>query len=150
MLISLLQAFEGFLIALWIGAIWFIGYVAIPLLFNFLPDKQLAGELAGHFLQAVSITSMVIAPILLVLAVLLKKSRSHYVFAIVCMALISMVSLFFVNPILVALKASVAPLSVQESLNAEKFRYWHAVSSSLYLFQSLLGLLFFWRKTNYL
>ena len=42
---------ERFLLTLWVGGLWIIGYLVTPVLFKTLDNRQLAGELAGYFLN---------------------------------------------------------------------------------------------------
>ncbi len=147
--LRLLLVLQEFFAALWIGGMWVVGYLVVPLLFRFLPDRQQAGLLAGHMLEAVALMSLIISPMLLLMAYWSKRLAKLDAMLIITIGGLSLIGLVFVNPILVELKVSVAPQYVLDSQNADKFRMWHAISSSLYLSQSLLGLLFFWRKANY-
>lgn len=45
-------------ITLWVGALWAIGYLAAPTLFYHLPDRQLAGALAGGMFSIVAYIGM--------------------------------------------------------------------------------------------
>jgi hypothetical protein len=36
----------------WVGSLWAIGYLAVPILFHAQPDRQLAGMLAGQMFTA--------------------------------------------------------------------------------------------------
>ena len=45
-------------VTLWVGALWAIGYLAAPILFYHLPDRQLAGSLAGEMFTFVAYIGM--------------------------------------------------------------------------------------------
>jgi hypothetical protein len=57
------------------------------------------------------------------------------------MLLLTLVSLFGIQPLLAQIKADALPREVMESVLRNRFATWHGVSSILYLVQSLLGLL---------
>ncbi|MDP3439324.1 MAG: DUF4149 domain-containing protein, partial [Azonexus sp.] len=59
---------------------------------------------------------------------------------ILVMVLLTVVSQFGIQPIMVELKADALPREVMESLLRDRFATWHGISSILYLAQSLLGL----------
>jgi hypothetical protein len=56
------------------------------------------------------------------------------------MLLLVLVGQFILQPILADLKVQALPLDVMKSVFAPQFKTWHAVSSILYLIQSLLGI----------
>src|SRR3569832_2475749 len=56
----------GGLLVLWIGGMWAIGYVAAPVLFANLGDKQLAGMLAGRLFGVMAWIGIAAAAYLLI------------------------------------------------------------------------------------
>ena len=56
----------GVMLVLWIGGMWAIGYVAAPVLFANLGDKQLAGMLAGKLFKLMAWIGMAAASYLLI------------------------------------------------------------------------------------
>jgi hypothetical protein len=56
------------------------------------------------------------------------------------MVLMTVVSHFGIQPLMVQLKADALPREVMESVLRDRFATWHGISSILYLAQSLLGL----------
>ena len=67
---SRLEVIERIILTLWVGALWAIGYLAVPFLFSGLDDRRLAGELAGEMFKAVGYVGLVSGIILLVTAVI--------------------------------------------------------------------------------
>ena len=60
---------------LWVGALWAIGYLVAPILFSRLPDRALAGQIAGWMFSAVGMLGMVCASAL-ILILLLKFTHA--------------------------------------------------------------------------
>jgi len=126
----------------WVGGLWGIGYVAVPVLFQTLPDRMLAGLLAGKMFALVAYIGIASACYLLAyhLNASGREALRQAVFrAIVVMLLLTLTGQFGIQPIMVDLKAQALPADVMHSAFADRFRMLHGVSSILYLLQSLLG-----------
>lgn len=129
-------------VTLWVGGMWMLGYVVVPMLFKVLPDRQLAGMVAGQLFTLLAYIGIGCALYLLIYqlqqygrAALLRST-----FRItVAMLLLVLVGQFVLQPILADLKVQALPLDVMQSALAAQFKTWHAVSGILYLIQSLLG-----------
>ncbi len=135
----LLSTLERLLTTLWVGALWAIGYLAVPLLFAHLDDRILAGALAGRMFSALSYAGLVAGLSLLALIVLRREARwrrSRLVMVGV-MVLLVLIGEFLIQPIMAELKVHGL---VAGSAQAASFAIWHAVASILYLINSLLGL----------
>ncbi len=129
-------------VTIWVGGLWGIGYVAVPVLFQTLPDKMLAGLLAGKMFALVAWIGIASACYLLAyqLNASGKAALGQSVFRIVvAMLLLAMVMQFGIQPIMADLKAQALPADVMHSAFADRFKMLHGVSSILYLVQSLLG-----------
>lgn len=138
----------GVMLVLWIGGLWAIGYVAAPVLFSSLDDKQLAGTLAGNLFEWMAWIGIVAAGFLLVHRIAADGGaalKSLVFWVVVLMLLLTLAGHFGVQPIMQALKDQAMPQAVMESVFADRFARWHGISSILYLIQSALGLLLIWR-----
>jgi predicted neutral ceramidase superfamily lipid hydrolase len=127
---------------LWVGGTWALGYLAVPVLFKTLPDRQLAGLLAGQMFTWMAYVGIGCAIYLLAYQIhqfgrLVWKQKSFLL--IVSMLILLLVGQFAIQPIMVDLKAQALPLDVMQSALASQFKALHGVSSILYLVQSLLG-----------
>jgi hypothetical protein len=130
-------------ITLWVGGTWMLGYVAVPALFKLLPDRQLAGMVAGHLFTLLAYIGIGCALFLLIyqLRQFGRSTLQHKSFRIAAaMLLLVLIGQFVLQPILAGLKAQALPLDVMQSPLAAQFKTWHAVSGILYLIQSLLGI----------
>lgn len=138
-------------ITLWVGGMWMLGYVVVPALFKLLPDRQLAGMVAGQLFTLLAYIGIGCALYLLLYQ--LRQSRraafNNNAFRItVAMLLLVLAGQFILQPILAGLKVQAFPLDVMNSAFASQFITWHAVSSILYLMQSLLGIALALYSTN--
>jgi len=127
----------------WVGSQWAIGYLAVPVLFQTLPDKMLAGMLAGKMFHLIG--SVGIASALYLLAFHLGKIgkvalRQPLFWIIVVMLVITLIDLFGFQPVMNGLKAQALPADVMHSPYADKFKMLHGIASITYLVQSLLGI----------
>jgi hypothetical protein len=129
-------------VVLWVGSLWAVGYLAVPVLFHAQPDRQLAGMLAGEMFERLGYAGIVCGGYLLQhrLAASGKAALREPLFlAIATMLIISLAIQFGIQPLMAGLKAQALPLEVMDSPFAGQFRMWHGISSVLYLLESLLG-----------
>jgi len=130
------------IITLWVGALWAIGYLAAPVLFYALDDKQLAGMLAGKMFTLVAYVGigsgfyLLIQRLARVGTTALKQS---FFWAVFLMLVLALIGHFGIQPIIAQLKAQALPADVMNSVFASRFKTWHGVASIAYLIQSLLG-----------
>ena len=130
------------IITAWIGALWGIGYVAVPVLFQAQPDRMLAGMLAGKMFTLVAYIGFCCAGYLLLynLHRFGRAAFKHAAFRVVIvMLLLTIVMQFGIQPIMISLKAQALPADIMQSAFADQFKMLHGISSLLYLAQSLLG-----------
>lgn len=130
-------------ITLWVGGMWAIGYIAAPVLFSSLGDRQMAGMVAGKLFALIGWIGLGSAVYLLTF--LLARwgggfFRSAVFWMVLLMGLLVVASQFGIQPLMAQLKADALPREVMESVLRDRFTTWHGVSSILYLVQSLLGL----------
>jgi hypothetical protein len=127
----------------WVGGLWAIGYVAVPVLFKTLPDRQLAGMLAGNMFTLIAYVGMVSATYLLAHR-LSRFGRTAFrqstFWVIVIMLLLALAVQFGIQPVMADLKAQALPAEVMHSPFAGRFRALHGASSIAFLIQSLLGI----------
>lgn len=129
-------------ITAWIGGLFAIGYIAVPILFRAQPDKQLAGMLSGHMLMVIGYIGIVCGTYLLLyrLAVSGKTAVREWVFWLVAaMLAITLLLQFGIYPLMADIKLQAQSPDVMQSAVAERFKMWHGISSILYLVESLLG-----------
>jgi len=130
---------ERIILSLWVGGLWAVGFLAVPVLFHTLDDRVLAGELAAPMFTLINGIGLACGGLLLVGALLRGRGvwRSWRVAVIVAMMVGSAVILFVIQPQMAELKAQVA--AVGGALGA-RFGRLHGISSIIYLVVSVLGL----------
>jgi hypothetical protein len=140
---KLSEAVYLIVITLWVGGLWAIGYLAAPVLFASLGDRQLAGMVAGKLFSLIGWIGLGSAAYLL-LFLLVRQGGQVFKRAVfwlvILMALLTAASQFGIQPLMAQLKADALPREVMESVLRDRFAAWHGVSSILYLVQSVLGL----------
>lgn len=137
------EALYLFSITLWAGGLWAIGYLAAPVLFSQLGDRQLAGMVAGKLFALIGWIGLGAAAYLLVFLVGrwgTRVFRLAGLWLVLLMAAMAAVQLFGIQPLMEQLKLDALPREVMESVLRDRFATWHGVSSILYLVQSVLGL----------
>lgn len=124
-----------FAAALWWGSLSVIGFMAVPLLFRFLPTPAMAGNMAAHLFTAQTWVSVACG------VVLLLVSRSDRAAAPASRAQAALV--FIVLGLLLALliEFAVAPRIVAR----ENLRLWHSAGSVMYGVQWLCAAIVLWR-----
>jgi len=140
---KLADALYALAIALWVGGLFAIGYLAAPVLFAQLSDRMLAGNLAGAMFALIAWVGMGCAAYLLLFQLGRHSWRALKLstfWLVTVMLLLTVAGHFGVQPILAQLKADALPRQVMESALRDRFATWHGISSGLYMMQSLLGL----------
>jgi Zn-dependent protease with chaperone function len=128
----------------WVGSLWAVGYLAVPVLFYAQPDRQLAGMLAGQMFTLVAYVGMFGAGYLLVQHLVQSgrnflRNSTFWIVAVMLSA--TLLIQFVIQPAMADLKLQALPLDVMQSDFAARFKMMHGASSIIYLLQSLLGVL---------
>lgn len=134
--------------SLWVGGLWVVGYLALPVLFGAQADRQLAGMLAGEMFRRMAILDLLCAGFLLLFVwrgVREKSGRKTLLWVLIPMLILSLTINLGLQPAMAQLKLTALPQSGMESPLAGRFGMLHGISSLLYLVESLLGLLLLWR-----
>lgn len=129
-------------VTLWVGSLWAIGGVAAPTLFSVLPERYLAGMLAGKMFTVVAYIGIASAFYLLIHRVIRTGAtafKQSYTWIVIAMLLLTLAGHFGIQPIIESIKAQAAG-DIVHSVFADRFRTWHGIASIAYLLQSLLGI----------
>ena len=125
-----------FAAALWWGSLTAIGFMAVPLLFKFLPTPALAGNMAARLFTAQTWLSVACGVALLLAtkgAAVAGAGRARAtLFAVVLGMLLALLIEFAVAPRIVA---------------RENLRLWHGAGSVMYAVQWLCSAVVLWRIT---
>jgi len=140
---SVADALQSIAVTLWVGGLWAVGYLVAPTLFRVLPERALAGMVAGRLFTLIAWVGIGCAAYLIV-----YRLARHGVQALrqlafwVTLVMLALVAAgeFGVQPILASLKDQAGAREVMESVLRDRFAAWHGVASVLYLIVSALGL----------
>lgn len=138
----ILAALDRVALTLWVGGLWVVGYLVAPTLFAALTDRALAGELAGRLFTLMSWVGLGSGGLLLLIQLLPGSgARRGSLAVIVLMLLITVVGQFGLLPAIAELK-ELAPGAIHPGHPGyASFAWLHGISSTLFLINSLLGLL---------
>ena len=132
---------ERLLLTLWVGGMWAIGYVAVPILFHVLDDRHMAGELAGPMFTAISYIGLACG--VLILFGMLYSERGQSLknwrcWVLAVMLLLIVIGQFVFHPMMTEIKAQGL---VEGSEQFKRFGQLHGISSLMFMITSLLGLI---------
>jgi hypothetical protein len=122
---------------------WVVGFLVAPTLFNVLGDRALAGELAGKIFSHTSAMGLICGGLLLLAMVTRSPGaalRSWRAGVLVAMIAITLVGEFVLAPQMQALKLAAGGAITPDLPQYAEFGRLHGISSTLFLVNSLLGL----------
>ena len=131
---------ERLLLTLWVGALWSIGYLAVPVAFATF-DQTTAGNYAGVLFSIVNILGQICGATLIISKLYLYRLqvRHHWRFwVLVTMIVITLIFSFYLQPQMAEIKQQAWQLSSE--LKAQ-FSRLHMISENLYLLLSALGMI---------
>lgn len=129
-------ALERVLLALWVGGLWAIGFLAAPTLFAVVAERSQAGSIAGALFGRMAVLGLIIGVLLLALWVWREGRvpwRGWRFWAVVAMLTITIVGAYGLQPAIQALRDAGA-------VGTPGFRRLHGAASLLFLISSLIGL----------
>ena len=139
---------------LWVGSFFTIAFMVVPTLFSGLGDRQVAGIVAASIFKYEAYLSVFLSAFLMIAAnYLVRQGFDSYRmirWILLAMLACAITGAFILIPWMNGLRdqALFAGLSIRESSNAVLFARLHAISSSMFLIQSALGLLLVWRSSQ--
>lgn len=138
------DAVQRIALTLWVGAIWGIGYVVVPVLFAGLRDRAQAGEIAGQLFDLISYMGIVCACVILLTQAWLAARRAvsrKFLGAIVAMLLVTLLAQFIVVPQMLSIQQQAVGGLVPGTPLHMQFTNWHHVATALFVVNSVLGML---------
>lgn len=117
-----------------------MGLLIAPMLFRILPDRGLAGALAGRLFSVVAYLGLACAACLIVLLLVrAQRTERRSLWLVAAMAALAAIGEFGIQPILAGLKEEAAPIDVMQSALRSRFATWHGIASGVYLLNCVLG-----------
>ncbi len=137
-----LHGLRVLLATFWAGSLWTVGYVAAPTFFATLPDRMLAGTVAGNLFRVEAWVSIACGVLLLVMLGTARQlaHRRTLLWLAAGMLACTLVGYFGIQPYMAALKAAAGTAGVMEGATRARFGMLHGVASVIYLMQSLLAI----------
>lgn len=139
---SLLTNARTLLVTLWAGSLWTVGYLAAPLFFATLPDRTLAGTIAGTLFRAEAWLSLICGILLLAIfrAETQITSRQTCTRIVIAMLLCVLIGYFALQPFMAEIRAAAANNGgVMDDVLRARFGILHGVASVIYFLQSALA-----------
>jgi hypothetical protein len=137
--VAVLSTGERLLVTLWVGALWAIGFMAVPLAFVHFEEASVAGDYAGRLFFVVNVLGLACGIALLLKYIVADKplmKLSRFWLVLTMLALTSLL-LFYLQPEMAAIKTT----DWQQNTELKQtFDQLHSFSSQIYLLISLLGL----------
>ena len=138
------DALQWIVLTLWVGSLWAVGLIAVPVMFQVLPDKALATMIAGRLFTIVAWLGLGCTLYLLIYRTAMLGTlvlRQPFTWLALVLVAATMLGQFGVQPILASLTAGDLPWEIMEGLFRERFATWHGVASVWLLIESVLGAL---------
>lgn len=126
---------ERLIQTLWVGAVWTVGYIVAPALFEHLESRATAGRIAGELFSLVTWLSMACG--VLLLAGMARRGRDGHPVRLRSVLIIAMMVLLALAEWLVRPLMEAARLA--DGTPGDGFAALHGVSAALYLAASLAG-----------
>lgn len=132
---------ERLLLTLWVGTLWSIGYLAVPLAFVSL-ETLVAAEYAAKLFFAVNVIGLLSGTLILLGKLSIQRGRvlhSWRFWVLIAMLSITLVFSIYVQPEMASIKV-IENWRLDDDL-AQRFERLHLLSQNLYLMLSIAGLL---------
>jgi len=129
-------------VTLWVGTLWTVGLMVAPTLFQFVPDRVLAGSIAARLFTYTALLGVGCGAYLLLFRLVRFGShalRHAFFWVALVMLVLTIVGQFGVQPIREALRRQAFPTQVMETVLRDRFAAWHGVASVLYVIECVLG-----------
>lgn len=136
MIATLALAFERIVLALWVGALWTVGFVVAPVLFAEL-DRSTAGTIAGILFRYLNHAGLLIGAFLLLRNRLSPMPATAPALLLALMLGMILINEFGFAPQIAALREAGFAAG---SADAVRFGRLHGAASVLYLVNALFGL----------
>lgn len=132
---------ERLLLTLWVGSLWAIGYLAVPLAFATI-NAQIAAEYAAKLFYAVNMIGLISGAMMLLGKLFMERLqiiRSWRFWLLLIMLALTLVFTVYILPEMRGIRAMVDWRA--DTAFIERFNALHRLSENLYLMLSVLGLI---------
>lgn len=153
---SLMMVQRVFLViaGIWLGGLCIAGYLVAPTIFSVMTDRQAAGVVAGEVFKNMTLFTLIVCTVLLIFSnVLVKRSFSQFRnlrWILLGILFLTLIGGFVLQPWMNGLReaALAGGAPVMASPQGPLFGTLHGISSVIYLLETSLGLLLFWKASK--
>jgi hypothetical protein len=149
-----IQRLFSLISGLWVGGFIAIGFLVVPVLFTTLGDRQVAGYIAANLFKINSYIGVGLCSLLMLIANRLVKlecrSYRQIRWILLLMLVCAVAAACIIIPWMNALRDQALQLgiSIRDTSNAKLFNLLHMVSSTVFIIQSILGIVLVWWSTK--
>jgi uncharacterized membrane protein YhaH (DUF805 family) len=136
------DALHALAVTVWAGALWAVGLMVVPTLFDALPDHAIAGPLSARLSLYVSVLGLACAAYLLLMRLARfggHALRQAFFWVVVLLALLTVLGQFGVHSLLAAAKGQPMVHDVIAGVLRDRTSAWYGVASVLYLVECVLA-----------
>jgi hypothetical protein len=136
------EGLQWLAVTVWVGALWAIGLLVAPTLFQFVPDRVLAGSIAGRLFTYTALLGIGCGVYLLLFRLVRFGNHAlRHAFSWIALGMLVLTAIgqFGVQPILEGLRQQAFPRQVAETVLRDRFATWHGIASVLYVVECVLG-----------
>ena len=94
---------QRIVLTFWIGGMWAVGYLVVPVLFQQLPSPQMAGSLAGSLFILLSWSGLIVCADSLLIYFFIDRAKWRFAVLLLIVAFIA-INLFFLTPEIATLR----------------------------------------------
>jgi hypothetical protein len=138
----LADALHALAVTIWAGALWAVGLLVVPTLFDALPDRLVAGPLSARLFLYVSVLGLGCAAYLLLFRLLRfggSALRQGFFWVVMALALLTVAGQFGAQALLSVARGQELAHQFIAGVLRDRTAAWHGVASVLYLVQSALA-----------
>jgi hypothetical protein len=136
------DALHALAVTLWAGALWAVGLLVVPTLFDALPDRLVAGPLSARLFLYVSVLGLGCAIYLLLFRLVrfgAQALRHAFFWVVLLLALLTLAGQFGAHTLLAASKGQALAHDFIARVLRDRTAAWYGVASVLYLVQAVLA-----------
>ncbi len=138
---ALIAALQALALTLWVGSMWTVGYLVAPVLFSSLPDPMTAGDIAGRLFWITGYLGIACGGFLLGTVFYRDGFAGWRPRVVLAMFAINLIGQFGLLPAMQRLKSLAHGRLIAATPLAHRFGLLHGVAGTLFLANSLLGLM---------
>jgi hypothetical protein len=131
-----MQRVLNVVLAAWAGSLWTVCGIVAPSLFAVIPERHLAGQVAGHFFRLEAWLGLACGSIVCLLMSRIKSAKRVDYALLIAAVIAPLISELVLHPMMDA---------AHSAADMSRFGMLHGASASLFLIACVTSLLIVWR-----